>query len=261
MLSYRHGFHAGNWADVHKHAALSLLLAHLRGKAKPFCVIDVFAGDGVYDLTALDALKAGEFKDGIAKIWQREDAPAGIAPYLEFVRSFNPAGRLVKYPGSPAIVRAALRETDRLVLAELHPTAYAHLTRWVAGDKRIAVHKRDGFEFLAAAVPPAIRRGVVLIDPSYEVKSEYETLPRALEKALRRWKEGIYVVWYPILPEGRHEALLATLAKLKPLISEIAPPQPPARGLQGAGLAIFNPPFGFERELERARDFIAAALV
>ena len=260
MLSYRHGFHAGFWADVHKHAALSLLLARLRSKAKPFCVVDVFAGDGIYDLTAPEALKTREFEDGIAKLWQRKDAPAGLAPYLGVVRGFNPTGRLAKYPGSPAFIRAALRDTDRLVLAELHPTAHAHLTRWAAGDKRIAVHKRDGFEFLGAAVPPAIRRGMVLIDPSYEVKSEYESVSRALEKALLRWKEGIYVVWYPILPQRRHEKLLAALAKLKPLISEIAPQKAPARGLQGAGLAIFNPPFGFARELQTARDYIVTVL-
>ena len=260
MLSYRHGFHAGNWADTHKHAALALILARLREKAKPFCVIDPFAGDGIYDLTAPEAVKTGEFEEGIAKIWRRNDAPACLAPYLDAVRAFNAGGRLTKYPGSPAIARAALREADRLVLAELHPTAHAHLKRWAASDQRIVVHRRDGFEFLAAALPPTPRRGLVLIDPSYEVKSEYDALPRALEKAMRKWKEGIYVVWYPILPEGRHQALLAGLAPLRPLISEIAPKAPPARGLQGAGIAVVNPPFGFARDLAVARDWLVTAL-
>jgi 23S rRNA (adenine2030-N6)-methyltransferase len=260
MLSYRHGFHAGNWVDVHKHAALTLLLVHLRRKATPFTVIDAFAGDGVYDLTAPDAQKNREFERGIAKIWQRKDAPACLAPFLDAVRAFNAGGRLAKYPGSPAIARAALRQADRLVLAELHPTAYAHLKRWAASDKRIAVHKRDGFEFLDAALPPDPRRGLVVIDPSYEVKSEYDTVPRALEGALRNWKEGIYLVWYPILPEGRHQTLRAALEAFTPLVSEIAPRTPPARGLIGAGVAIVNPPFGFERDMTEARDWLQASL-
>jgi len=260
MLSYRHGFHAGNWADVHKHAALTLLLVHLRAKAKPFTVIDAFAGDGMYDLTAPEALKTAEFESGIARVWTRKDAPPGVAEYLDVVRAFNAGGRLARYPGSPAIARASLREGDRLVLAELHPTAYAHLKRWAAADKRIAVHKRDGLEFLGGALPPAIRRGVVLIDPSYEVKSDYDTVPAALARALRRWKEGVYLVWYPILPEGRHESLLSALAPFRPLISEIAPKATPARGLRGGGVAIVNPPFGLADQIERARDWLVQTL-
>lgn len=260
MLSYRHGFHAGNWADVHKHVALALLLAHLRVKAKPFTVIDAFAGDGVYDLTAPEALKTAEFESGIAKVWTRKDAPAGVAEYLDVVRAFNAGGRLARYPGSPAIARASLREADRVVLAELHPTAHASLKRWASADRRIVVHKRDGFEFLGAVLPPAIRRGVVLIDPSYEVKADYDAVPRALFHAVRKWKEGIYLVWYPVLPEGRHRALKAALAPLKPLFSEIAPRTPPPRGLQGAGLAIVNPPFGFAQAEKAARDWLFDAL-
>jgi len=260
MLSYRHGFHAGNWADVHKHAALALLLVHLRAKAKPFTVIDAYAGDGIYDLTAPEALKTAEFESGIARVWTRKDAPPGVAEYLEVVRAFNAGGRLARYPGSPAIARASLREADRLSVADLHPTAYAHLKRWAAADKRIAVHKRDGLEFLGAALPPAIRRGVVVIDPSYEVKSDYDAVPAALGRALRKWKEGIYLVWYPILPEGRHRALCAAIAPWKPVLSEIAPRTQPERGLQGAGVAVINAPFGFAAAQERARDFLADAL-
>ena len=260
MLSYRHGFHAGNWADVHKHAALTLLLVHLRAKAKPFTVIDAFAGDGMYDLTASEALKTAEFETGIARVWKRKDAPPGVAEYLDVVRAFNAGGRLARYPGSPAIARASLRDGDRMVLAELHPTAYAHLKRWATADKRIALHKRDGLEMLGAVLPPAIRRGVVLIDPSYEVKSDYDAVPAALARALRKWKEGIFVVWYPILPEGRHESLLSALAPLHPLISEIAPKTPPPRGLRGAGIAIVNPPFGVADPLARARDWLEQAL-
>jgi 23S rRNA (adenine2030-N6)-methyltransferase len=260
MLSYRHGFHAGNWADVHKHVALTLLLAHLRAKAKPFTVIDAFAGDGIYDLTAPEALKTAEFELGIAKIWKRKDAPLGIAEYLDIVRAFNAGGRLARYPGSPAIARAGLRDGDHLLLAELHPTAHANLKRWAAADRRIAVHKRDGFEFLGAVLPPTIRRGVVLIDPSYEVKAEYGAVPRALAQAVRRWKEAAYMVWYPRLAEGRHEAFLAAVAHLNPVLSEIAPEKKPPRGLQGAGVLVINPPFGFEPAMDAARDWLARAM-
>jgi 23S rRNA (adenine2030-N6)-methyltransferase len=260
MLSYRHGFHAGNWADVHKHAALTLLLAHLRGKAKPFTVVDAFAGDAVYDLTAPEALKTAEFESGIARVWTRKDAPPGVAEYLDVVRAFNAGGRLARYPGSPAIARASLREADRMILSELHPTAYAQLKRWAAADKRIAVHKRDGLELLGAVLPPAIRRGVVLIDPAYEVKSDYDAVPAALARALRRWPEGIYAVWYPILPEGRHRALCGAIAPWKPVLSEIGPDRRPERGLQRAGVAVINAPFGVAAALETAREFLARAL-
>jgi 23S rRNA (adenine2030-N6)-methyltransferase len=263
MLSYRHGFHAGNWADVHKHAALALLLAHLKQKDKPFTVVDPFAGDAVYDLTSPEALKTGEFRDGIARIWRRTDAPDGVAWYLAQVRALNAKPRLATYPGSPVLARAALRRADRLIAGELHPTAYAALKRWAKGDPRIAVHRRDGFELLGAIVPPPAPRGLVLIDPSYEVKSEYDTLAPALVQALGKWTHGIYAVWYPILREGRHRSLLAALARLPAdgmLVSELAPPSPPPTGLQGSGLTIVNPPWRFEADMEDAGRWIAAAL-
>ena len=259
MLSYRHGFHAGNWADVHKHAALAMLLARLREKAAPFTIVDVFAGDGIYDLTAAEALKTKEFEQGIAKLWRRKDAPPPLAPYLDVVRAFNAGGKLAKYPGSPAIARAALRRTDKLVCVELHTTGFANVKRWAAVDRRIAVVKQDGFSFLEKNLPTR-GRGLVLVDPSYEVKSEYDAVPRTVERTLRRWREAVFVVWYPILPEARHAAMLAALAPLKPLISEIAPAKPPPRGLSGAGLAIFNAPPGFAADFEAARGWLVSAI-
>jgi 23S rRNA (adenine2030-N6)-methyltransferase len=263
MLSYRHGFHAGFWADVHKHAALALLLGHLREKERPFTVIDAFAGDGVYDLTAPEAMKTGEFRDGIARIWRRTDAPEGLAWYLAQVRALNAPQRLAAYPGSPALVRAGLRRQDRLIAAELHPTAHGRLKRWARGDPRIAVHRRDGFELLGAIVPPAIPRGLAFLDPSYEVKAEYETLAPALGKALAKWPHGIYAVWYPVLPEGRHRSLLAALAPLpaeETVVFELAPPAPPVTGLQASGLVVLNPPWRFDRSMDEAGRWIAAAL-
>lgn len=262
MLSYRHGFHAGNWADVHKHAAFALILQHLRAKPKPFAVIDAFAGDGTYDIESAEALKTREFETGIARVWRRSDAPAALAPYLASVRAANPDGRLRRYPGSPALARAALRESDRLILGELHPAAQTGLRRWAGRDRRIALHRRDGFELLGAAVPPVPRRGVALIDPSYEVKSEYEAAPRALAGALAKWRTGIFLMWYPVLPEGRHAAMRTALAALGApmLASELAPGAAPARGLQASGLIVVNPPYRFDESLREAGDWLAAAL-
>ena len=262
MLSYRHGFHAGFWADVHKHVALSLLLGRLAAKDKPFVVIDVFAGDGTYDLTAPEALKTGEFAQGIAKLWRRTDAPAALAPYLDLVRMMNRDGRLRSYPGSPEIARRALRAADRLILGELHPAAHGGLERWAGRDRRIAVHRRDGFEMLGAVTPPAPRRGLALIDPSYEVKTEYDTAPRALAGALARWRTGIFVLWYPVLPERRHEALRGSLAGLPApvLTSELAPRAPPGRGLRASCVAVVNPPFRFAEPMGAAGNWLAEAL-
>ncbi|MFO1190344.1 MAG: 23S rRNA (adenine(2030)-N(6))-methyltransferase RlmJ [Alphaproteobacteria bacterium] len=263
MLSYRHGFHAGNWADVHKHAALMLLLGHLRQKPKPFCVLDVFAGDGVYDLTAPEALKTGEFRQGIGRIHRRADAPPGVAEFLNTLRASNAEGALAIYPGSPALARGALRDRDRLILCEQHPTAYARLAAWAGGDGRIAVHRRDAFVALKALLPPPIRRGLVLVDPSYEVKADYETVAVAIALGLRRWAAGIYALWYPILPEGRHAALIAAMEELpaeRILVTRIAPPAPPAMGLQGAGLVVVNPPWRFDDEMTVAGDWLAQAL-
>ncbi len=264
MLSYRHGFHAGNWADVQKHSALALLLNHLRRKDKPFCILDAFAGDGVYDLAAPEARKTGEFQEGIAKIWQRRDAPAGTDWYLDQVRALNPEDMLSRYPGSPALARAALRETDRLILGELHPASHQTLKRWAARSRRIALHRRDGIEFLDALIPPPIRRGMVLADPAYEVKDEYETLPPALARAMNKWREGIYAVWYPVLPAGRHAAMIEVLARLPAqagiLRAELSPPRPPAAGMQGSGMIIANPPWRFAEDITAAGDWIARAL-
>jgi len=262
MLSYRHGYHAGNWADVHKHVALWLLVDHLRAKDRPFCVVDVFAGDGMYDLGSEEARKNAEFEGGIGRIWRRTDAPGGVAGYLDIVCGCN-AQTLSAYPGSPAIVRAMLRDGDRLIADELHPAGHARLKAWARGDARIAIHRRDGLEFLGAAVPPAVRRGLVLVDPSYEVKAEYETVPAAVARAVRKWPTGNYMVWYPVLREGRHRALVAALTALAVddwLVSELAPPEPPAKGMLGSGLAVLNPPWKFDERLDEAASWLAAAV-
>ena len=265
MLSYQHGYHAGGFADVHKHVALGLLLARLAQKDTPFCVIDSHAGRGLYDLAGEQAGKTGEWQAGIGRLADAEPATDGLRRYLDLVRSFNRAGPLATYPGSPALALRLLRPADRLVLVEAHPAEHAALRAALHHDRRVHIHKRDGFEALPALVPPAERRGLVLIDPSYEVKGDYRRVPETVGKVLQRWAAGIVAIWYPLLPDGRHAVLVEALAALpRPvLVAELstgAAPAAPERGLVGTGLAVVNPPWTFAEALAESGDEIARLL-
>jgi len=263
MLSYQHVYHAGNAADVHKHVVVTLLLAHLAKKKKPFCVLDVHAGEGVYDLTSTEAEKTAEFKEGIARVWSATDSPPAVTAYLNQIRALNGDGALRRYPGSPALAAAALRDEDRLILNELHPAAYRLLRRWAGSDERITLHKRDGLEALVALTPPPIRRGLALIDPSYEIKTDYVEVPKAVERATAKWPEGIFVVWYPLLEGDRHEELLKAFkaqSTIATYASEIRFGGHRATGLRGAGVVIVNPPWKFEDEVTAAVPWLVTAL-
>jgi len=261
MLSYQHGFHAGGFADVHKHAALCLLLSHLLQKQTPFCVIDSHAGRGRYDLTDEQAGRTGEWQAGIGRLAIVEPQSEGLRSYLDVVAGFNKSGDLTTYPGSPAIAAGLMRRTDRLVLIEAHPGEHAVLYGALRHDKRAHIHKRDGYEAMPALVPPGERRGLVLIDPSYEIKTEYQTVPKVVQAALRKWPAGIFAIWYPLLPDGRHAPLLAGLEALGShlLVAELTGPTP-QRGLVGTGLAVINPPWRFGDALVAAGDEIATCL-
>ncbi len=265
MLSYQHGYHAGGLADVHKHTALALVLRHLLAKPSPFCMIDTHAGAGTYDLASEQAAKTGEWKDGIGRLVAGpKPKSAGLALYLDAIRAFNGPGALVRYPGSPMIALHAARACDRLVAMELHPAEHAALRAALQPFRNAHVHKRDGFVGLPALVPPLERRGLVLIDPSYEMKDDYARVPDVVARALKRWRAGIYMAWYPILPEGRHEILRAGFAAIAatgvPVLEAelLGPPRP--RGLIGTGLAVVNPPHRFEDALAEAGAELAARL-
>jgi len=269
MLSYQHAYHAGGPADVHKHAALSALAKHLGQKDKPFCAIDVFAGEGIYDLSEAPAVKTGEFQRGIAALWEwNGNIPQVIAPYLAQVRALNADGHLRRYPGSPAVLKAALRAGDHLIVNELHPAAGKALRRWARGDSSIAIHHRDGLEALIALVPPTPRRGMVVIDPSYELASDYADTAKALVRATAKWAEGVFVVWYPLLADQRHLPLLnaaATDIPLPALTSELIFDLPglsdaPGLGLRGSGLMVINPPWRFDAAMKEVGDWLATAL-
>ncbi len=254
-MNYRHAFHAGNFADVVKHVTLTRILLHLRSKPAPFRVIDTHAGTGVYDLSGPEATRSGEWRDGIARVMEASFKPgiaALIAPYLDAVRGINVSATLSRYPGSPSLVAAFLRENDRLIACELEPKAVATLTHHMRRDKRTKVIAIDGWTALAAYIPPKERRGLVLIDPPFEEPREYERLADALAAAYRKWPGGIYLAWYPVKDARDSSALAGRLAKIgfaKALRAEINIAHPQSTGLRGSGLVVVNPPWTLESEL------------
>lgn len=254
MFSYQHGYHAGNFADVHKHVILSKIIEHLKQKENPFWLLDAYAGRGAYDLTSAQALQNAEFKFGIEPLWSRKTDKPGFETYLSIVKACNAEGALTVYPGSPEIARQLLRPQDRLVLIERHPTEVQKLKEHFKRARSVEIHDRDALEGLVALVPPKEKRGMVLLDPSYEVKAEYTVLPVQLGRAYARWPKGTYMVWYPILEAGYHLPFLRALKAIPQeeplLIHEISNPQSGLRNLRGSGVAVINPPWTLEKTLE-----------
>lgn len=257
-MNYRHAFHAGGFADVHKHAILALLLGHLRKKETPFAVLDSHAGAGCYDLAGEEAGRTGEAKDGVFRLMGTQASgtmPEELAPYLDALRDANPSWPTIRvYPGSPAIVRALLRPQDRLILVELHPEEARALRRQFAGDRRVSIHHGDAYAALKAHLPPKERRGLVLIDPPFEQPDEYRRLAKALPEALKRFATGVFAIWYPIKDPMAVERFKAELAQVgRPvLIAELFrhPPEDIAR-LNGSGVAVINPPWKLDAALGR----------
>jgi 23S rRNA (adenine2030-N6)-methyltransferase len=255
-MNYRHGFHAGNHADVMKHAVLLFCLDALKRKPAPFAVLDTHAGRGLYDLESEESQRNPEWRDGVAKLWDWSDPPPLIARYLQAVRSFNAEGVLRTYPGSPALVVSALRESDVLMACELHTDEFSALKRALPQQANVQLHRRDAWEALKALTPPAQRRGLVLIDPPYEAPDEIETAVEAIAGALRRFGHGSFLWWRPIKSETRlraADAELRTHGAHEALRVDfwVAPPQPEGR-LVGSSLYVINPPFGLQAALVAA---------
>jgi len=262
VLSYLHSYHAGNFADVHKHLALVLLLRRLQEKDTPLCYVDSHAGRGLYDLAGAEAQKTREADAGILRLCAAPNPPDTVRDYLDLVASFNDGDAVRNYPGSAALAQGMLREQDRAMLLELHPREFPALGRFIGRDRRIAIHARDCYEGLPALVPPAIRRGLVLIDPSYEIKREYNEAGTLLCKTLDRWGNAVYLLWYPLLAAGRHRFLLNELAKCSPprmLCSELKIDSG-TDALLGSGLVIVNTPWQFETRLRDAMAFVRHVL-
>lgn len=257
-MNYRHAFHAGNFADVLKHAVLVRILLHLCGKEAPFRVIDTHAGIGRYDLSSNEASRTGEWRAGIGRLLERP--PAGeagelLAPYLALVGGENTGREIKNYPGSPAIAQRLCREQDRMIFCELHPDDHAMLRSNTGRDKRVKPVEIDGWTALKAYLPPKERRGLVLVDPAFEEPREFERLASGLAEAHRRWATGIYLLWYPIKNGDEVRAFEKRMAALqisKILRAELSvgagAEKPDA--LYACGLAVINPPWPLEDELK-----------
>jgi 23S rRNA (adenine2030-N6)-methyltransferase len=270
-MNYRHAYHAGNFADVVKHAVLCRALVHLQQKPAAFRVLDTHAGSGIYDLAGIEAGKTGEWRNGIGRLLGDDARPLPeqarvlLAPYLDAVAALNPSGKLTVYPGSPAIVRAALRRQDRLIACELEPKAAAALAACLRGDPRAKALTIDGWTALAAYVPPKERRGLVLMDPPYEAQEdEFRPILKALREGLERWPTGTYALWYPIKrgrslqPFLRKAALLPCKSALR--IELLVRPDDSALRLNGSGMLVINPPWKLDEDLAPALPVLARLL-
>ncbi len=262
MLSYRHGFHAGNHADVLKHTVLVALLKHFALKDKPFWVVDTHAGAGFYRLDHTFARKTGEWREGIARVYNTTGPPPAIADYLALVRAANgldpdavAKGEPAVYPGSPWITRQLLRPDDRLRVFELHTSDAPALIEGLRGDRVVKVTAGDGFAGLRASWPPAPRRGLALVDPSYEVKTEYAQVADAVAEAMQRFATGTIAVWYPRLARRESETLPARLIRLSPdnfLHVALDVRARSQEGMYGSGLVVLNPPWTLPQMLKPA---------
>jgi 23S rRNA (adenine2030-N6)-methyltransferase len=259
-MNYRHAYHAGNFADVVKHAVLSLLIGRLKLKDSAFAVLDTHAGIGRYDLRSGPAQKTGEFRSGIARLLEQDprSLPAELKPYLGAVRALNGGAQFSSsalrwYPGSPRLVRSLIRRQDRLTLLELHPEDAASLTELFARDRQVTVRQADGYIGLKALLPPPERRGLVLIDPPFERRDEFERLARGLRQAYRRWATGQYLLWYPFKDrqpvEAFHAALRAARIPRILVVEFLLRPADDPERLNGCGLILVNPPWKTDEAL------------
>lgn len=260
MLSYQHAYHAGNLADVHKHALLAWMLAYLASKDKPLSYLETHAGRGLYQLDAPEAVKTGEAAVGIAAHadWFAPDHP--YAAVLAQVRALHGP---TAYPGSPLLAALSLRPTDRIHLAELHPQEVAALSNTMSPYPARVV-QRDGAEMALALCPPDPKRGLVLIDPSYEIKDDYQAIPGLVRRLHRKWGVGVIVLWYPVLTDTPHRPMLRLLAEMLPDAVRHEVHFPPARTghrMVGSGLFILNPPYGFHAEAQRLTGLYAGLAV
>ena len=255
MLSYRHAFHAGNHADVLKHLILLQIAEYMGEKPAPFWIIDTHAGAGRYALESAHASKLAEYKDGIGRLWEAKGLPPAAKDYVEMVRQLNPDGKLKYYPGSPWLARQMLRDSDRLRLYEMHTTDAKLLLECFKGTGReVAITDGDGFIGLKAILPPPPRRALVLIDPSYETKSDYTAVVKALQESLKRFPTGTYALWYPMLSKLESRQLPDKLKRLGAAnwlhaTLEVKAPAKDGFGMNGSGMFIINPPWTLEKKL------------
>ena len=266
MLSYRHAFHAGNHADVLKHFVQMQLLRYLAQKNKPFWYIDTHAGAGCYELDKGYATQNAEYESGIARLWDRTDMPAALADYVALVKHINPDGQMKLYPGSPLVALEVMRAQDKLRLFELHPTDSEILQGNFSGyGSQVLMQTTDGFGALKALLPPPPRRALVLIDPPYEEKQDYQRVVKALDEGLVRFANGVYAVWYPQLQRADARQLPEQLKHL-PVKSwlhvafTVQAPSAEGFGMHGSGMFILNPPWLLHGVLQEVMPYLANVL-
>lgn len=253
-MNYRHIYHAGNFADVFKHIVLMLVIDYLNKKEKPLFLLDTHAGIGRYDLTSEQAGRTGEAEEGIHRLWRdTQQLPEPVRRYLALIRQFNKSGTLRTYPGSPLLMQQLMRPTDRLVANELHPQDVLSLKDALGLDRRVKIENTDGYGLWKASVPPLERRGLVLVDPPFEVRNEFALLAEGLRQAMRRWATGIYALWYPIKNTaevtGFHEEIgRMNLPDCKAFDFRLVT-QPAEERFHGSGLVVVNAPWTLEADL------------
>ncbi|HEI8487235.1 23S rRNA (adenine(2030)-N(6))-methyltransferase RlmJ [Morganella morganii] len=265
MLSYRHSFHAGNHADVLKHTVQSLIIESLKEKDKPFLYLDTHAGAGRYQLSGEHAERTGEYLEGIARIWAQESVPEELKTYLEAVSALNPRGGLRFYPGSPLIAAHLLRDHDKLNISELHPSDFPLLRNEFSRDNRARVVREDGYQQLKSQLPPLSRRGFVLIDPPYELKSDYQAVVKGIQEGHRRFATGTYAVWYPVVLRQQIKRMVKDFQATgirKILQIELAVrPDSDQRGMTASGMIVINPPWKLESQMKSVLPWLHNVLV
>ncbi|EMJ9775706.1 ribosomal RNA large subunit methyltransferase J [Morganella morganii] len=265
MLSYRHSFHAGNHADVLKHTVQSLIIESLKEKDKPFLYLDTHAGAGRYQLSGEHAERTGEYLEGIARIWAQESVPEELKTYLEAVSALNPRGDLRFYPGSPLIAAHLLRDHDKLNISELHPSDFPLLRNEFSRDNRARVVREDGYQQLKSQLPPSSRRGFVLIDPPYELKSDYQAVVKGIQEGHRRFATGTYAVWYPVVLRQQIKRMVKDFQATgirKILQIELAVrPDSDQRGMTASGMIVINPPWKLESQMKSVLPWLHNVLV
>ncbi len=263
-MNYLHGFHAGNHADVLKHAGLMALLAYLKTKEKPLFVLDSHGGRGGYDLSGDQSQRSGEYRHGIARIIEASDAPAALQPYFAAVRADNPGGGLSRYPGSPLMIARALRPQDRLIACDLHSDEAAHLADVLRPYRKARVEARDGYGAVKALLPPPERRGLILIDPPFEKKTEFADLATALRAGWKRFPAGVYLVWYPLKDREAVSGLMRDIAEAgiaDAVTYELFVRDPDAApGMAGSGLLAINASFALDPAMAAIGPFLAERL-
>jgi 23S rRNA (adenine2030-N6)-methyltransferase len=257
MLSYQHGYHAGNFADVMKHLTLVSILRYLVQKDKPIFYLETHAGKGLYDLTSAESMKTGEATQGIEQLWPSlGQLPAVFAPYLDSIRACNPQGTLRYYPGSPLLALDQLRSNDRIFCCELHPREFTELQKITSKRRGMKMHvsHTDGLAQLSILLPPPERRGLVFIDPSYEIKSDYQQIPKAVREALSKFHTGVYCIWYPIVDKHWHQQFLKNMQQIREpqMRVEFHLKNSSAPGMTGCGMWVVNPPYVLANELKTA---------